>query len=125
LPDPAPPIDRELAPRRLEAPAEPPSTELLDAAAALLDGSYQQVVDQFSAAAPADPYSRAQVQLLLAAAELALYLASGEREEDRLEKAREHVLEVRTVLPDLEPPERFFSPRFLDFFYGQRPQEDR
>ncbi len=127
---PAPPADHDFVPRRLEArrletPAEPPAAGLLATAAALFDGSYQQVVDQLSAEPPADAYSRAHAELLLAAAELALYLKSGERVVDRLESARRHVLEVRAALPDLEPPERFFSPRFLDFFYGQRPQEER
>lgn len=120
-----PPDEHSFAARRLMGPPEPPADYLLEAATALIDGSYQLVVDQLSTRSSSDAYSQAHVHLLLAAAELALYLKSGERDTGRLENARQHVLEVRATLPDLEPPERYFSPRFLDFFYGQRLQEER
>lgn len=122
---PPPPPEPGFDFRRGERPAEPPNAGLLEAAAALFSGSYQQVLDRLAESPPDDPYSRAHAHLLAAAAEFALYLASGEREGQRLDSAREHVLEVRRSLPDLEPPERYFSPRFLDFFYGQRHEETR
>lgn len=122
---PGPPAGHGYARQRLEAPSEPPSDALLAAAAALFDGSYQQAIDQLTAESPVDAYSRAHANLLLAAAELALYQTGGEHDASLLDSARAHVLEVRAALPDLEPPERYFSPRFLDFFYGQRPQEER
>jgi len=124
-PPPATVEDFGFTPQRIEVPADPPDDTLLEAAAALFDGEYQKIVDRLSEELPADPYARAQAHLLLAAAEFALYQADAERDADRLDSAREHVLAVRGALPELEPPERYFSPRFLDFFYGQRPQEVR
>lgn len=129
--EPPPPIDppelRGDVPSRYLPlrPSGEPSAELLGAVSAFLGGSYEQVVSQLEAADLEDPFARAQGHLLQAAAELAIYLEGGERDAARLDSARRHVLAVRSALPDLEPPERYFSPRFLDFFYGQRPQEGR
>lgn len=106
-------------------PAGPPPDDLLETARLYLGGSYQQALDLLTQARPTDPFTRAHGHLLAGAAELGLYLEGGEREAGRLEAARRHVLETRRLLPDLEPQERFFSPRFLDFYYGQRPEEQR
>lgn len=110
--------------RRPTAPAGPPPAALLKAASALFGGSYRDVVEKLKLEDLPDDYSRAHANLLLGAAELALFFESGEAREIHLDRARDSVVEARTILPDLEPPERYFSPRFLDFFYGQRPEEE-
>lgn len=102
-----------------------PPEALRAAAVAWLDGDYGRVLDGLAAEKLPAAAAQAHAHLLMAAAELALYLASGERDAPRLERARQHVLTVRSAEPGLEPPERYFSPRFLDFFYGQRPEEAR
>lgn len=122
-PAPAPP--REIGEGSHSAPSGPPSAVLLEAAAALLDGHYQEVLDRLSATPPAAPYPRLHAHLLQAASELALFFAEGEGDGGRLERARQHVLWIRSEDPGLEPPERYFSPRFLDFFYGQRTEGER
>jgi hypothetical protein len=105
-------------------PTEPPSAALLAAAGAFFEGSYQKTLDRLASAELIDPYAQAHANLLRAAAEFALYMATGEQSRPILESARQHVLEARKALPDLELPDRHFSPRFLDFFYGQRLEED-
>ena len=119
-PDPRHPVD--FAPVQ---PSGPPPESLLEAAQACFAGNYRETLDRLASDGPQDPYSQAHGHLLAAAAEVGLYLEGGEQEAGRLEAARRHVLETRRLLPDLEPPERFFSPRFLDFYYGQRPEEQR
>jgi hypothetical protein len=103
---------------------EPPQA-LLDAAAAFFGGDPERALQGLDLGTVTDPYALAQGRLLLAASELHLYWRGGEKDGSRLEAARRHVLDIRAALPEFEPPERYFSPRFLDFYYGQRPEEAR
>ena len=117
---------RAQSPAAPTRPNGPPPAELLNAARHCLEGSYRDALALLSEADwPEDSYEKAFGHLLIGVAEMGLYLEGGERDSERLEVARRHVLETRRLLPDLEPSERFLSPRFLDFYYGQRPEGER
>lgn len=63
---------------------------------------------------------RGRAFLLRAAARYGLFLLEGEKDYVVRGQAADDVVACRETLPDLEPPEELFSPRFRDFFSATR-----
>lgn len=93
---------------------EKPSAELVLAAEALLKGDYDAVAVALDGADVEEGRVGVQASLLLAAASFNLYLIDGGRDSDLLESARIRAQAARAA--GVDPPPRFFSPRFLQFF---------
>lgn len=104
------------APQRDRAPPAP----LIAAADAFFAGDYEKTITLTTQATLAQPRARAHALLLRAAARYALYLLDGERQAELVEAATEDVRACRLADATVEPAERYFSPRFRQFFAATR-----
>jgi hypothetical protein len=95
--------------------AAPPAL-LEKAAEAYLDRRHGDVVAALDGARLGERRSRAHARLLLAASRHALYLESGELDDELRSAAVDDARACREEDETLKPTARFFSPRFLVFF---------
>lgn len=101
---------------RLRSAAAPPPRELVTAAGAFLAGDYPGVIATLEGRSFSQDRAAAHAHLLRAAARYYLYLEDGSRDEGLREAALQGILDARRADPDLIPPQRAFSPRFLAFY---------
>jgi hypothetical protein len=99
---------------------EPPR-ELVAAAEAYFKGSYGKVVEILGELDFEKKRVRAQAFLLLAAAHFALH-HTGMQDGEHLTAASQRVRGCHQAEPSLRPPERAFSPRFVQFFQEALPR---
>lgn len=91
-------------------------SELVEAAAALLDGHYEHVREVLRGVTFDEPRMAAHRHLLLAAADYTLFVLGGESDADLRESAMQNVRRCRRVDYSVIPRRGIFSPRFIDFF---------
>jgi hypothetical protein len=95
-------------------------SELVEAAAAFLDGHYEHVREVLRGATFDEPRLAAQRHLLLAAADYTLFVLGGGSDADLRESAAQNIRRCRRVDYSVTPRREIFSPGFIDFFNDVR-----
>lgn len=107
----------EVTRTRLERAARRPPRRLRAAVEAYLQGDYAQVLEQLEGRQYRDPRSVEHACLLRAAAAYGLYVRTGEISEGpEFTDAVERTTACLTAEEPPVPNERFYSPRFVDFY---------
>jgi len=120
--DASPPKLKELNDRLIEAlaplrtAAAPPPQELVTAAESFLEGDYELVLEALAEVTYGKARARGHACLLRSASRWSLWVLGGESDEAQLEEAQRELEPCFELEERPEPLEKFFSPRYLEFY---------
>ncbi len=105
---------------RLRSAARRPPRTLVSAVEAFLDGRYQEVLELLAEDRFRDRRTRTHICVLRAAARHALWVLGGELEPALRDQASAEAVACDELDPDFELLEKYFSPRFAEFYAAAR-----
>jgi hypothetical protein len=89
---------------------------LVEGARQFFAGEHAQALATLDPSTLGDGPLQLHAHLLRAAAQYALFVRSGERDQSLRTQAADEIDKVKQISPDFAPDSRVFSPRFIEFF---------